>query len=178
MRGLAGLLALFGLGTAQAAEPAVGQEAPGFRLHDQGDAIRALADYRGRWVVLYFYPKDDTPGCTTEACSFRDAITAIAALNTQVLGVSVDDSASHARFAQKYRLPFPLLADGDGQVARAYGALWSLGPMKIARRHSFIVDPDGKIAKIYRAVDADRHSREVQDDLKALQKNWKRESGH
>jgi peroxiredoxin Q/BCP len=172
MRGLAGLLALLGLSAAQAAELAVGHEAPGFRLPDQSGAAHALADYRGRWVILYFYPKDDTPGCTTEACNFRDAITAITALNTQVLGVSVDDTASHAQFAQKHRLPFPLLADRDGQVARAYGALWSLGPVQFARRHSFIIDPDGKIAKIYRAVDAERHSREVQDDLKALQQSW------
>jgi len=168
-RGLAGLLAMLGLHVAQAAELAVGGTAPGFSLNDQGHKTHTLADYRGRWVVLYFYPKDDTPGCTTEACNFRDAIAAIRALDTQVLGVSLDDSASHARFAEKYRLPFPLLADVDGAVSRAYGALWSLGPMKFAKRHSFIIDPDGRIARIYRDVNPDRHSQEIQQDLKALQ---------
>jgi len=168
-RGLAGLLALLGLHAAQAAELAVGGMAPGFNLNDQGNKPHALADYRGRWLVLYFYPKDDTPGCTTEACNFRDAITAIRALDTRVLGVSLDDSASHARFAEKYRLPFPLLADTSGAVSRAYGALWSLGPVKFSRRHSFIVDPDGRIARIYRNVNPERHSREIQQDLKTLQ---------
>lgn len=168
-RGLAGLLALLGLHVAQAAELAVGSAAPGFSLNDQANKTHALADYRGRWVVLYFYPKDDTPGCTTEACNFRDAIAAIHALDTQVLGVSMDDTASHARFAEKYRLPFPLLADTSGAVSHAYGARWSMGPVKFARRHSFIIDPDGRIARIYRNVNPDRHSQEIQQDLKALQ---------
>lgn len=169
MRGLAGLLALFGLHSAQAAELAVGNMAPAFRLTDQAAKAHRLADYRGRWVVLYFYPKDDTPGCTTEACNFRDAIVAISSLNTQVLGVSLDDTASHARFAEKYQLPFPLLADPEGRVVNAYGALWSLGPVKFARRQTFIIDPEGRIAKIYRSVDPARHSADVQHDLKALQ---------
>jgi len=178
MRGLAGLLALLGMHSAQAAELAVGSEAPAFRLIDQAGKDHRLGDYRGRWVVLYFYPKDDTPGCTTEACNFRDAITAITALNTQVLGVSVDDRASHARFAEKYNLPFPLLADTGGQTSRAYGALWSLGPLKFARRHSFIIDPEGIIVKIYRSVDAAHHSSEVQRDLKAMQKLRAAPSAH
>jgi len=174
MRGLAGLLALLGLHTAHAAELAVGRDAPAFRLADQSGKLHSLADYRGRWVVLYFYPKDDTPGCTTEACTFRDAMTAINALNSQVLGISLDDTASHARFAEKYRLPFPLLADTGGEASRAYGSLWSLGPMKFARRHTFIIDPEGRIAKIYRSVEAAHHSEEVQNDLKELQKGRKR----
>ena len=167
---IAGLLALFGIQAAQATELTIGTSAPAFALKDQANQTRALADYRGRWVVLYFYPKDDTPGCTTEACNFRDDLGTLRALNVQVLGVSMDDSQSHARFAEKYRLPFPLLADTEGVATRAYGALWSLGPVKFAKRHSFIIDPAGRIAKIYRDVKPESHSRELQQDLKALQK--------
>ena len=178
---IAGLLALFGMHAAQAAESmeaslhknshfTVGAAAPAFALKDQAGKVHALADYRGRWVVLYFYPKDDTPGCTTEACNFRDDLHTLRALNVQVLGVSMDDSQSHARFAEKYRLPFPLLADTDGVATRAYGALWSLGPVKFAKRHSFIIDPEGRLAKIYRDVKPETHSRELQKDLVELQK--------
>ena len=167
---LAGLLAAVGLQTAQADGLKPGDPAPGFALIDQAGQTRALADYRGQWLVLYFYPKDDTPGCTTEACNFRDDISALTALGVQVLGVSTDDRASHARFAEKFHLPFPLLADTDGSTARAYGALLGFGPLKFAKRHSFIVGPDGRIAKIYRDVQPATHSREIRDDLKALQK--------
>ena len=167
---IAGLLALFGIHAAQAAELSIGVTAPAFALKDQANKIHELADYRGRWVVLYFYPKDDTPGCTTEACKFRDDLGTLRALNVQVLGVSMDDTQSHARFAEKYRLPFPLLADTDGAATRAYGALWSLGPIKFAKRHSFIIDPEGRITRIYRDVKPETHSRELQQDLKALQK--------
>ncbi len=178
---VAGLLALLGLHAALAAEAmeaalpknnpiTVGAEAPAFALQDQASKTQALADYRGRWVVLYFYPKDDTPGCTTEACNFRDDLGTLRALNVQVLGVSMDDTQSHARFAEKYRLPFPLLADTGGVVTRAYGALWSLGPIKFAKRHSFIIDPEGRIARIYRDVKPESHSRELQQELKELQK--------
>jgi peroxiredoxin Q/BCP len=168
-RAIAGLLALVGLHTAQAADLAAGDPAPAFTLKDQENTARALADYRGRWVVLYFYPKDDTPGCTTEACSFRDDLPKLRALGVQILGVSMDDSTSHARFAEKFHLPFPLLADTDGSVTRAYGALWSLGPLKFARRHTFIIDPHGRVAKIYRDVKPASHSQELQQDLRALQ---------
>jgi thioredoxin-dependent peroxiredoxin len=168
-RGLAGLLALLGAPAASAAELIVGMVAPPFTLSDQANHPHTLAGYRGRWVVLYFYPKDDTPGCTTEACNFRDDISALTALGAQVLGVSMDDSKSHARFAEKFHLPFPLLADTEGDVARAYGALWSVGPLRIARRHSFIIDPQGRVARIYREVKPASHSRELQDDLKTLQ---------
>jgi peroxiredoxin Q/BCP len=166
----AGLLALLGLHSVQAAELAAGSPAPKFTLLDQESKTHTLTDYRGRWVVLYFYPKDDTPGCTTEACNFRDDLPAMRALNVQILGISLDDTKSHARFAEKYRLPFPLLADTEGDVARAYGSLWSIGPMRIAKRHTFVIDPDGRVAKIYRSVKPADHSRELQQDLKALQK--------
>ena len=169
-RALFGALAALGLPAAYAAELAAGSAAPAFTLKDQESKIHALADYRGHWVVLYFYPKDDTPGCTTEACNFRDDLPALRALNVQILGVSVDDSRSHARFAEKFHLPFPLLADTDGTVASAYGSLWSIGPLRIAKRHTFLIDPDGRIAKIYRTVKPSAHSHELQQDLKELQK--------
>jgi peroxiredoxin Q/BCP len=128
----------------------------------------------GRWVVLYFYPKDDTPGCTTEACNFRDDLPAMRALNVQILGISLDDTKSHAAFARKYQLPFPLLADTEGKVARAYDTLWSIGPLRIARRHTFVIDPEGHIAKIYRNVNPASHSRELQQALKQMQKESSR----
>ncbi|MGH8120099.1 MAG: peroxiredoxin, partial [Gammaproteobacteria bacterium] len=145
-----------------------GGSAPGFTLPDQYNKPHKLADYRGKWVVLYFYPKDDTPGCTTEACNFRDDIFRIRKLNAEVIGISVDNQEAHAKFSEKHGLPFPLLSDVDGQVAKSYGALWSLGPIKVARRHSFIIDATGNIAKIYRDVHPDRHSSEVIQDLEIL----------
>jgi thioredoxin-dependent peroxiredoxin len=169
-RASAGLLALLGLQPVQADELVPGSLAPKFTLSDQESKTQSLSSYRGRWVVLYFYPKDDTPGCTTEACNFRDDQLALRALNVQILGISVDDSKSHAQFAQKFHLPFPLLADTEGQVARDYGALWSIGPLRIAKRYTFVIDPEGRIAKIYRNVKPSTHSRELQQDLKELQK--------
>jgi thioredoxin-dependent peroxiredoxin len=148
--------------------PAAAQPAPGFTLSDQSGKSHALTDYAGRWVVLYFYPKDDTPGCTKEACSFRDDLHQLEKLGAQVLGVSVDDSDSHAKFAQKYHLPFPLLADKDGMVADSYGALTNLGIIKIAKRYTFLIGPDGRIAKVYLSVDTSRHSQQIIDDLKQL----------
>jgi thioredoxin-dependent peroxiredoxin len=169
-RASAGLLALLGLQPVQADELVPGNPAPKFALLDQDSESHALGAYRGRWVVLYFYPKDDTPGCTTEACNFRDDLPTLRALNVQILGISVDDTVSHAQFAQKFHLPFPLLADTDGNVARAYGALWSIGPLRIAKRYTFVIDPEGRIARIYRNVKPATHSRELQQDLKELQK--------
>lgn len=147
-----------------------GQTSPAFELCDQDGKLHKLGDYRGRWVVLYFYPKDDTPGCTKEACRFRDDYSALQALDAEILGVSLDGRASHARFARKYRLPFPLLSDPDGATSRAYGALWSLGPIKFAHRHSFLIDPNGNLAKIYRRVDADTHNVQIRDELEAIRK--------
>ncbi len=148
--------------------PAVGSSAPDFSLPDQNGKMVRLSDWRGRWVVLYFYPKDDTPGCTTEACSFRDDVRQLAALGAQVLGVSLDDSTSHAAFAGKYHLPFPLLADTQGSVAQSYGVLSNYLVIKLARRCTFLVDPQGRIARVYDSVDPARHSAEVIADLKQL----------
>ena len=142
--------------------------APVFELQDQNGDTHTLNDYQGKWLVLYFYPKDDTPGCTTEACAFRDEYKVITELNTQVIGVSVDDQESHANFAEKYNLPFPLLSDDEGKVAKDYGALAALGPIKFAKRHTIIIGPEGKVKKGYRSVNASRHSQEVIADLKAL----------
>jgi len=148
--------------------PKPGDTAPDFRLVDQNGTIRSLSDFSGQWVVLYFYPKDDTPGCTKEACSFRDDLTTLEKLGAKVVGVSVDDSDSHSKFASKYHLPFPLLADADGKVADSYGALTNLLLLKIAKRYTFLIDPKGKIAKVYLSVDTSRHSQEIVDDLKKL----------
>jgi peroxiredoxin Q/BCP len=151
--------------------PQVGQPAPSFSLPDQNGKVHSLDDYKGRWVVLYFYPKDDTPGCTQEACEFRDDLHKLTALGAQVIGVSVDDTASHAEFAKKYHLPFPLLADKDGRIADSYGALRNLVLIKIARRYTFLIDPQGKVAKNYLKVDTSRHSKEIVDDLARLKGN-------
>ncbi len=147
----------------------VGQAAPDFSLLDQQGHAHSLKQYLGQWVVLYFYPKDDTPGCTQEACEFRDDYTVLQANNTQVLGVSLDNSSRHAAFSTKHRLPFPLLTDTNGQVARQYQALLNLGIIKIAKRHTFIIDPQGTIQKIYRKVNAHTHSKQILDDLADLQ---------
>lgn len=149
--------------------PKVGDIAPAFSLADQSGKIRKLEDYSGKWVVLYFYPKDDTPGCTKEACSFRDDLKQLEKLGAQIIGVSVDDSDSHAKFASKYHLPFPLLADQDAKVAESYGAVNNLLIIKIAKRYTFLIDPSGKIAQIYLDVDTSRHSQEIIDDLKKFQ---------
>jgi peroxiredoxin Q/BCP len=150
--------------------PAVGSMAPAFKLQDQAGQWHSLADYRGKWVVLYFYPKDDTPGCTTEACAFRDNIFAFDKEGAVVLGISVDDVGSHKAFAEKHSLPFTLLADPDKAVTREYGVLKTyMGVMEMARRSTFIIDPKGRIAKYYETVDPDGHSKVVLDDLKALQ---------
>ncbi len=142
-------------------QPAVGSEAPGFNLQDQNGDWHKLEDYRGEWLAVYFYPKDDTPGCTTEACSFRDNIFAFQAIGANVVGISVDDVASHKEFSDKYKLPFTILADEDQKASEAYGVLKNYLLMKIASRQSFIINPDGLIAKHYEKVDPDTHTQEV-----------------
>jgi len=152
------------------ASPAVGDVAPAFTLPDQSGKPVSLGDYRGKWVVLYFYPKDGTPGCTTEACEFRDNVFAFRDAGATILGISVDDVASHKKFAADHQLPFTLLADSEKKVARDYGVLHRmLGLMELARRETFIVDPQGRVAKHYREVDPGSHSKQVLADLKGLQ---------
>ena len=148
--------------------PAVGSEAPAFKLQDQNAAWHSSADYRGQWLAVYFYPKDDTPGCTTEACNFRDNIYAFKAIGAAVVGISVDDVDSHKKFADKYQLPFTLLADEGGKVSKSYGVLRDYKLLKLASRQSFLIDPDGRIAKHYEDVDPDKHTAEVLADIKAF----------
>jgi peroxiredoxin Q/BCP len=150
------------------AAPKVGEQAPDFSLQDQHYETHSLEAYRGRWVVLYFYPKADTPGCTTEACEFRDNIFAYEALGAAVIGVSLDDVASQKDFAEKYHLPFPLLSDARQKVARTYGVLERYGNMAVASRQTFLIAPDGRIAKHYARVDPSVHSAEVLRDLEQL----------
>jgi len=149
--------------------PAVGAPAPKFRLQDQSGKWVSLEEYRGKWVVLYFYAKDGAPGCTTEACEFRDNIFAFRDASAAVLGISVDDLGSHKQFSTANKLPFPILADSTHQVAKDYGVLHrALGLMDVARRETFLIDPQGRIAKHYRAVEPKGHSQAVLTDLKAL----------
>lgn len=159
---------------AEESEMNIGMPAPEFSLRDQNTVQRSLADYRGRWVVLYFYPKDDTPGCTTEACQFRDDYFELKKLGAEILGVSVDNAESHAAFSKKHGLLFPLLADTDGIVAKQYGTLWGIWPLRFARRHTFLIDPNGNIVKIYRDVDPKKHSMELIATLKELSGNASR----
>ena len=151
-------------------QPAVGDSAPSFKLQDQNGDWHTLGDYKGKYVVLFFYPKDGTPGCTTEACNFRDNIFAFDDLNTQILGISLDDVDSHKEFSEKYSLPYPILADVEKESAVDYGVLGKFMMMTITKRESFIIDPDGLIVKHYKNVDSDKHTDEVIEELKYLQK--------
>jgi len=166
------LIAVFGAFAARAQAPlAIGQPAPKFKLQDQNGQWRTLDEYRGKWLVLYFYPKDQTPGCTTEACEFRDNVFAFRDANAVIVGVSVDNVESHKQFESKYSLPFTLLADSNKEVTRAYGVLKRyMGLAELAKRETFLIDPEGKIAKIYRDVEPKGHSQAVLADIKALQK--------
>ncbi|MCA9348427.1 thioredoxin-dependent thiol peroxidase [Candidatus Saccharibacteria bacterium] len=148
--------------------------APYFELKDQNDTVHKLSDYQGQWVVIYFYPKDDTPGCTTEACDFRDARDALAEYgNAVVIGISKDSVASHRKFADKHNLKFTLLSDPSHETIEAYGA-W--GPKKFMgreflgiKRNTYIVDPNGNIVKEYQNVTPKTHVGQILKDLKALQ---------
>jgi peroxiredoxin Q/BCP len=146
-----------------------GSAAPDFALLDQNGQTHRLSDFSGRWLVLYFYPRDDTPGCTREACRFRDDIGVLGNLGAAVVGVSVDSTGSHADFARKYQLPFPLLSDPDGRTAKAYDSLMNLGLVRFARRRTFIIAPDGRIAARFDKVDPARHAEEVARTLRRLQ---------
>jgi len=149
----------------------IGDDAPTFTLPNSQGYQVSLNDYQGKWAVLYFYPKDDTPGCTKEACQFRDDFKTIEALDAKVIGISIDDSFSHQKFAEKYNLPFPLLSDASGEVADRYGALNNFLVFKLAKRYTYLINPQGKIAKIYLSVDTSKHSREIIEDLKKLKES-------
>jgi peroxiredoxin Q/BCP len=145
-------------------------KAPQFKLKDQNLKTKQLTDYADKWLVLYFYPKDDTPGCTVEACSFRDFRDDIAEqTGAEVIGISKDDAVSHQKFVNKHKLNFPLLSDPDGEVIQAYGA-WGkkmYGREGILRK-TFIINPDGIIVKIYGRVTPLGHAEKVLTDLKQL----------
>jgi len=156
---------------AQQAVPGVGDPAPEVELSDDRGTVHRLADQRGRWVVLYFYPEDDTPGCTTEACQFRDAHEEIADRGAEVWGISPDGAASHAAFRSKFNLPFTLLSDEEHAVSTRYGA-WRL-KNSYGREHmgiqrsSFLVDPAGRIAHVWPRVKADGHAADVLATIEA-----------
>lgn len=151
-----------------------GDKAPDFKLPSQDNEIHSLKDLKGQWVLLYFYPKDDTPGCTTEACAIRDNYPAFKKLGIKVFGMSADPVKKHQKFADKYDLPFTLLSDEEKTTLKAYG-VWSkkkfMGREYMGiLRQSFLIDPKGKIAKVYEKVKPAEHAEEVLEDLKALKK--------
>ncbi|MEM7282753.1 MAG: peroxiredoxin [Pseudomonadota bacterium] len=166
---LALLLAMF-LASNQgfAAQPSVGEPAPDFKLQDQNNRWHTLDSFRGNWVALYFYPKADTPGCTTESCAFRDDIFKFKKMGVKVVGVSLDDVASQKAFAEKYHLPFPLLSDAKQDLAKSFGVMATYGEMTIAKRETFIISPEGTIAKHYKKVNPDSHSTQVLADMEQL----------
>jgi peroxiredoxin Q/BCP len=168
---LLGLVAALGVtGAARADGPEAGAMAPAFKLQDQNGRWHTLEEYRGQWVVLYFYPKDETPGCTTQACELRDNIFAFRKIGATILGISVDDVASHKEFAEKHSLPFTILADSTKQTAKEYGVLVKMmGVFELAQRDTFIIDPQGRIAKHWAKVDPKGHSELVLKELGALQ---------
>ncbi len=149
-----------------------GQKAPAFSLNDQDNKTHKLSDFAGRSVVLYFYPKDDTPGCTKESCDFRDNLKKFSVSKADVLGISILDEASKARFAEKYELTFPLLADKEHAVAEKYGVWqekmnYGKAYMGIART-TYLIGPDGKVAQRWDKVNVTGHAEEVLEAVKAL----------
>jgi peroxiredoxin Q/BCP len=149
-----------------------GKKAPAFRLKDQDETVRSLADYAGKPVVLYFYPKDDTPGCTTESCEFQSLLPHFKKSKAAVLGVSILDEKSKAKFAAKHGLTFPLLADADHEVAEKYG-VWQ-EKMRYGRKYmgivrtTYLIGPDGKVARRWDKVRVEGHAEEVQKAVAAL----------
>jgi len=150
--------------------PAVGQEAPTFTLPSQDGTPISLEQYRGKWVVLYFYPKDMTTGCTIEAHKFQDALPQFEAKNAVILGVSIDTVDSHKQFCTKDGLTFKLLSDPEHKVVDEYGSLGHFATFTIANRNTFLIDPDGKIVKEWTKVDPTHHSEEVLAALAELKK--------
>lgn len=158
---------LFGIALGAESVLSPGMEAPDFTLTDQDGVKQTLSAYRGQQVVVYFYPKDDTPGCTKEACSIRDDYALFKKNGIKVFGISYDDMESHKEFAEKYDLPFTLLSDLDKSVAQAYGAKGLFVPS----RKTFLIDEKGILRKIYENVTVTGHGAEILADFKALEKN-------
>ena len=149
----------------------LGKAAPDFKLKNSYGEFVSLEQFKGEWLLVFFYPKDDTPGCTKEACSLRDNFTEIKKLNANVVGISIDSSDSHKEFKEKYNLPFMLLSDSDGETAKKYGALNNFFIFKLAKRQSFIIDPIGVVRRVYRDVSPANHAQEIKNDLEAFERN-------
>lgn len=147
----------------------VGQSSPDFKLQDQSGKWHTLNQYKGKWIVLYFYPKDDTAGCTQEANQFKSLYPQFLKSNAVVLGVSLDDVSSHQKFSQKLGLPFPILADEKGELAGKFGIVRNFGITKIAKRESFLINPQGAIMYHYSSVNTQMHADQVLKDLKMAQ---------
>lgn len=146
----------------------VGKPAPTVKLADQDGVLRSVQDFKGQWIALYFYPKDRTPGCTEEAKKFRERWEDFQKARVMVLGVSVDDVASHKDFAHQLGLPYPLLADDKHELARAMGVLRGFGPVSYASRQTFLIDPEGTIVYHYPDVDTGTHAAQVLRDVARL----------
>ena len=149
----------------------LGKYAPEFKLKNSYGELVSLEEFKGKWLLVFFYPKDDTPGCTKETCSLRDNFTEIKKLNANVVGISIDSSDSHKEFKEKYNLPFMLLSDPDGETAKKYGALNNFFIFKLAKRQSFMIDPDGVVRRVYRSVSPSNHAQEIRNDLEAFELN-------
>lgn len=147
----------------------VGQISPQFKLQDQNSKWHELKNYQGKWIILYFYPKDNTAGCTEEARQFKNLYPKFLAANTVVLGVSLDDVASHQKFSEKLDLPFPILADHQHQLADKFGIVRNLGVTKVAKRESFLIDPKGTIVYHYTSVNSQTHANQVLQDILKFQ---------
>ncbi len=148
----------------------VGKPAPAFKLQDQYNKWHELSQYKGKWLVLYFYPKDDSPGCTQEANQFKSLYPQFLKNNAVVLGVSLDDVASHQKFSQKLGLNFPILADNDHQLANQFGIVRNLGIIKIAKRETFLIDPSGTVVYHYSSVNTQTHATQVLSDIQKISK--------
>ena len=149
----------------------LGKAAPKFELKNSYGELVSLKEFKGEWLLVFFYPKDDTPGCTKEACSLRDNYTEIKKLNANVVGIRIDSSDSHKEFKEKYNLPFMLLSDPNGETAKKYGALNNFFIFKLAKRQSFIIDPQGVVRRVYRDVSPSNHAQEIKNDLEAFERN-------
>lgn len=145
----------------------LGQKAPEFSLPDKDGKIHKPGDYLGKWLVVYFYPQDDTSGCTAEACSFRDSLPKFSEVNAEVLGISKDEGVSHKDFAEKHSLNFTLLSDPSKATMKAYG-VFDQSAFAEVRRTSFLINPKGEIAKIYENVVPENHAEEILNDIKSL----------
>ena len=148
----------------------VGKSAPAFKLQDQNSKWHSLSQYKGKWIVLYFYPKDNSPGCTQEANQFKALYPQFLKSNAVVLGVSLDDVKSHQKFSEKLGLPFPILADNNHQLANQFGIVRNLGITKIAKRESFLIDPKGTIVYHYNSVNTQSHAAQVLADIQKFSK--------